>query len=528
MYILLHLTLVERFFSIYFFIMANLVSLSYNDLLPDTGTCTYYWSGFDGGDFGSPLGATCEDYRLQVEFDNASMAVRHCDPDTELVLDRGTVSSSLSVDFGLVCDRQYLRSLLGPTYMLGMLLGSLVLGQVSDSYGRLTAIAASLTVCTLAGVVGALLPSWELFAVSRLLTGFGGVGMYMCPFVLIVEVISSRFSAFVGMLGGVPFAMGEMLLALEAYFIRDWKTLQLVSYGSFALLLPMLLLMSESPRWLLSTGKVGKARKILSQISKGNGRGPFTKQIVMSESNNTARAATSQGTGLGSVFKNKTLLVRLMSVSYQWLCTSMCYYGLIFSSTSLSGDPYSNFAIGALMEIPGYLFVALVMDCWGRRPILVFLQVLPGLCCIGAGLMHGVDHLRIPQLFLSLIGKFGSAGCFNLVYIYTAELFPTGARNSVVGFGSMMGRVGSALSLMGDLLGTVWPPLPMVVLGSATVLAGLLAVLLPETAGRPMPDTVEDALSVGGRGEGGEAMCSCHPSRWPFSKKNTGKDSTSI
>ena len=54
----------------------------------------------------------------------------------------------------------------------------------------------------------------------------------------------------------------------------------------------------------------------------------------------------------------------------------MCYYGLSFASTSLSGNPYSNFFLSVFIEIPGYIFCILVMDCWGRRPILSFCQVI--------------------------------------------------------------------------------------------------------------------------------------------------------
>ena len=46
-----------------------------------------------------------------------------------------------------------------------------------------------------------------------------------------------------------------------------------------------------------------------------------------------------------------------------------------FASTSLSGDAFSNFFLSVLVEIPGYIFCIIVMDCWGRRPILSFCQV---------------------------------------------------------------------------------------------------------------------------------------------------------
>ncbi len=69
----------------------------------------------------------------------------------------------------------------------------------------------------------------------------------------------------------------------------------------------------------------------------------------------------------------------------------------MFASTTLTGDPHLNFSLGALIEIPGYLFTALVMDVWGRRPVLVFLQAVPGACCIAAGLMFGVEELRYAR-----------------------------------------------------------------------------------------------------------------------------------
>ena len=67
-----------------------------------------------------------------------------------------------------------------------------------------------------------------------------------------------------------------------------------------------------------------------------------------------------------------------MSSPAQWFSVTMCYYGLGFASTSLSGNPYSNFFLSVLIEIPGYVFCILVMDCWGGRPILSFCQV----CCL--------------------------------------------------------------------------------------------------------------------------------------------------
>ena len=80
------------------------------------------------------------------------------------------------------------------------------------------------------------------------------------------------------------------------------------------------------------------------------------------------------------------------------------------------------------------------MDCWGRRPILSFCQLVSGIACIGAGLLAEQEDLIILQVFLSLIGKFGASACFAIVYVYTAELFPTVIRNTAIGACSTIAR----------------------------------------------------------------------------------------
>ena len=77
---------------------------------------------------------------------------------------------------------------------------------------------------------------------------------------------------FTGIIIEVPFALGELLLGLEAYYIRDWVTLQLVAYTPVLVLLGLWFLVPESPRWLLATGKYrpkfGTERLKLPQIDQ--------------------------------------------------------------------------------------------------------------------------------------------------------------------------------------------------------------------------------------------------------------------
>ena len=77
------------------------------------------------------------------------------------------------------------------------------------------------------------------------------------------------------------------------------------------------------------------------------------------------------------------------------------------------------------------------MDCWGRRPILTFCQIVAGANCILAGLMFLAIDDDDPQgsavyiglrQFFALVGKMLASAAFEIVYVYTGELYPTAVR----------------------------------------------------------------------------------------------------
>ena len=91
-------------------------------------------------------------------------------------------------------------------------------------------------------------------------------------------------------------------------------------------------------------------------------------------------------------------LLRSLNLYLQWFSVTFCYYGLSYGSTNLLGDVHRNYLLIAFFEIPGYIFAMVVMDCWGRRPILSFCQAIAGIACIIAGLLANNTDLAILQV----------------------------------------------------------------------------------------------------------------------------------
>ena len=77
----------------------------------------------------------------------------------------------------------------------------------------------------------------------------------------------------------------------------------------------------------------------------------------------------------------------------------------------------------------------------------------------------------------------------------TVELYPTNLRSQAVGFCSMSARIFGLVVPFVANLAMFWKPLPMLVLGLPSLVAGASAYFLPETKGKELPQNMKDTLN---------------------------------
>ena len=250
----------------------------------------------------------------------------------------------------------------------------------------------------------------------------------------------------------------------------------------------------ESPRWLLSVSKNEEAHKIIRQISRIHKKS--APDIVLE--NKTGDKIDTVAVVHG---QEKVSPMRLISrpgiglatfiLCLNWLVVDFCYYGLSLQSVNLAGDIFTNFVLSALVELPAVVLGMLGMDWAGRVALLVLCQVLGGVSCILAGL------LQPPWVLpFSLLGKFSASVVFLIVYLYTAEIYPTQVRGMGLALTGTMARIGGFIAPYIAGLGVTDPSLPFLVFGISAIIGGLASVLLPETRGAKLPETVEDVERI--------------------------------
>ncbi|GBP53919.1 Organic cation transporter protein [Eumeta japonica] len=369
----------------------------------------------------------------------------------------------------------------------------------------------------------------------------------------VTEMVGPRYRVLAGATLTSFFSVGQVLLGAIARAVRPWRTLTLVLYAPQLVTVAYFWLMTESVRWLLSKRRYADAAEVLRAAAAANGkrlseraaaalRASAERERLEAERKAAERAQAPWLPML--VLRSRPMLFRVLVSPIWWISTTFIYYGMSINSVNLSGDGYFNYMAVTAIEIPGFCTAYFLLDRAGRRPVLCAAFWLCAACQFGYVFLPGatvqtpaslgycfstrqcirklgawnedflnstsvklIDNLVYifeqwaVSLTLYLVGKYCIAIVVAAVYVFTAELYPTQHRHSLFAFSSMIGRIGSITAPMTPALAqTVWEGLPSTLFGSCALLSGFLILLMPETRGVSLPDTMHDAERVGQAG----------------------------
>ena len=112
------------------------------------------------------------------------------------------------------------------------------------------------------GIISALWVNKPVYGIFRILAGMGYRGAIMIATVIASESVPSKYKVMFIFIPHIGFNVGEVIIAIESYFIRDWQMLQLVEYSPIFAFAFLCLVLPNPARWLLSKGLNQKARKV--------------------------------------------------------------------------------------------------------------------------------------------------------------------------------------------------------------------------------------------------------------------------
>ncbi|XP_033127195.1 organic cation transporter protein-like [Anneissia japonica] len=325
----------------------------------------------------------------------------------------------------------------------------------------------------------------------RFIVGFTNIGTYLAAFTIATELVGPSKRTFVGMVINFYTSAGLIIYGLLAYLIRDWRYLQLAITLPNMFFFFIIPIVPESVRWLMSQKKFDEAEDLIKECARVNKAETLPEKLFEEE----MMVDPSKGTTytVADLFKTPNLRKKTINILYNWMVNSLVYYGLSLSTASLGGRDYLAFILSGVVEIPAFIVAIPAIDKFGRRPVLCLFMVMGGIACFATVWIP----LGWGRTFVALIGKFGIAGSFGIIYVFSAELYPTPVRSVGMGISSMTARVGGIIAPIILELGKIWPPLPQTIFSIMSISAGFLALLLPETLNKNLPETIEDGENFG-------------------------------
>ncbi|EHP68492.1 MAG: MFS transporter [Metallosphaera yellowstonensis] len=368
-----------------------------------------------------------------------------------------------------------IAELLGPVVLwnlVGYVVGALLITPLSDRFGRRSMLVLTMAITGLGSLYNALSPDYTNYLIARTITGVG-VGADLAivnTYINEVAPIQGRakytsmvflfatLGAFLGLwLGlllttppspfplGLPFALGSTGI----FTTSGWR----IMYGIGSLLaiigLALRFELPESPRWLISKGRVKEASEIVSRMERMAERKLGSLPPVPQYLEVKVATETSYAEALKTILGNRVYLRRWIVLMLMWFFGYITVYtnaaGLTTILSALGYPPPEAGMIAAL-GVLGFIAVPLVLIFLGDKmerkiwvPISAAISLLGGITLAFSGSNLGLAVLGAMILF------FGIDLWIPISYTWTTENFPTRARVTGFGLADGLGHIGGGI-----------------------------------------------------------------------------------
>ncbi len=336
--------------------------------------------------------------------------------------------------------------------LIGAMIGALVSGALSDRFGRKRVILAAAIIFLIGALWCGVAPNVTNLMMARIFLGVGiGVASFSTP-LYIAEISPARIRGTLVSMFQLLITVGLLAAFLSDSAIADnsniscWRTMFFVGVVPAIILLVGMLILPESPRWLLSKSREEEARKIMGKYED-----PAVIETEI-ESMKKDLMQESDQMGIAETFKQKwmfyPLMLAVLIMFFQQAVgiNTVIYYGpSIFQKAGFADSEAAVMAqvsVGVVNVI--FTIVSLfLIDKLGRRKLfflgmggMVVTLLMIAFCFINLDTMGDTGRYSIVGSMLCYIAFF-AVSMGPLGWLIITEVFPVKVR----GVGSSIGSV---------------------------------------------------------------------------------------
>lgn len=288
-----------------------------------------------------------------------------------------------------IYDDAFLLGFSSGAIILGSIFGNLIAGYLGDRLGRKRALVITGVFFALAALGTALANHIAIFILAKIIAGFGvGIAILIAP-VYIAEIAPAAQRGRLVSINQLNIVLGIFAAYFSNYFILqwvqnpelNWRWMLGVGFFPAAAYLLLLIIIPESPRWLMVRGHESEALSILTRL---RGAELAVEEIASIKHNlqqdktiNTSnrKSLRSELAQLFSKPMRRILLIAFALAAFQQLSgiNSVLYYApMVFETSGVGRDSafLQTIILGAVFVITTLIAMVLI-DKLGRKLLLI-------------------------------------------------------------------------------------------------------------------------------------------------------------
>ena len=387
-----------------------------------------------------------------------------------------------------------MQGLVGAMDLIGIMVGSTILGKLSDKYGYLFFFRLCPAIVLAAAIVSMIFPSLAVLIICLFFMGFGIGGEYSLDSNYISQLMPTKWAFLMVGAAKAASAFGNILVALICFLmVKDWTNadlwprLQWIMIVISGLMILLRIRFWESPKWLLEKGRISQAEKDVHHFL-----GPdvnIEDPAVSKESASDLKALEENKAKAQPGFFKRNWK-NIIFTGIPWACEGLGVYGIgVFLPILVMALGLEHIAPGEtpIMHVDSSVEITLWISC----------IILPGFI-LGLALINHVDAAKIQwvgfllsaiSLFILLLAYdhhwakwisiisfmsfelFLNMGPHLITYVLPPKVYPVADRGLGSGIAASLGKVGA-------VLGVFFIPVLLNVGGSSLVLIVSIIVML--------------------------------------------------
>ncbi|WP_394620721.1 MFS transporter [Lentzea sp. JNUCC 0626] len=343
----------------------------------------------------------------------------------------GTTIKALREEWGISAAQ---AGTIGSAALVGMLVGALLVGTLTDRWGRRRTFLFSVAWFSVLMAACALAQDPDTFLVLRFLAGIGLGGLMPTAATLTIEYAAEKHRAFTYAAMQSGYAIGGIMaaaLAIPLLPTAGWRVMYLIGAAPLIIVLPLAWqYLPESLEYLVSRGRQDEARALAARIG-----------VPVPAPSDHAHSGVR--TLVQRPYLRRTILFWVAS-----FCGLLLVYGLntwlpeiMRASGYPLGSALSFLLVFNLGSVVGALLGGRLSDRHGAKPIILGSFALAAICAAALSTNPG----QVAIYVLIAVAGYGTIGTMHLINAHVTRSYPAGVRATGIGWALGVGRLGAIL-----------------------------------------------------------------------------------